>query len=153
MRKLRTALIAIAAVVLAAPLGCSRNESKGPVVEYYEPAYRQLPPEPVYSRVGWSHLSGPIKPRVRQDAPLLMPVMAFELPRSTVGEAIEALAQAIGYSWSYPPEAAGRRIAIKMTAPIDEILREIGRQGGVYGVLDHEERRIRVVSKSLLEAN
>src|SRR5690349_15105847 len=99
---MRKALITIAAILTAAPLGCSKNDSKGPVIEYYQPAFRQFPPEPVYSRVTWSQLPGPIKPRVRQDAPLLVPTIVFDMPKSTVGEAIEALGQAIGYSWTYP---------------------------------------------------
>src|SRR5262245_36490409 len=117
--------------------GCSSKKPVEPVIEYYQPAFRQLPPEPVYSRLTWGHLPQPIKPKVRESAPLLMPVMAFELPRTTLGEAIEALAQSIGYYWSYPADVSRRPIAIKMTGSVDQILREIGKQADVYAILDH----------------
>lgn len=147
---MRGALIFITGCSLLVLSGCA-PKAKGPVIESYTPAYRQFPPEPVYSRVAWVYPPAPLKPKVRtEDVPMLEPSIVFDLPHSTVGEAIEALAQAIGYTWIYPPEAAKRPISIKMDAPVEEILREIGRQGGVYGVLDHAQRRIRVVSSALL---
>lgn len=143
-------ILFIALVSLLGLASCSSNEPTGPLVEYYQPAFRQFPPEPVYSRLTWSHLPQPIKPKVRENAPLLMPTMSFELPRSTLGAAIEALAQSIGYYWSYPPESASRPIAIKMTGSVDQILKEIGRQADVYAVLDHKGRMVRVVSGEMI---
>jgi hypothetical protein len=148
--KLRVANILVAAGTCLLLSGCSSEKPKGPEIEYYQAAYRQLPPEPVYGRLMWSNLPAPIHPRARETAPLLMPTMAFEFPRSNLGDTIQALAQAIGYTWSCPNDVAKRPIAIKMTAPVDQILREISRQGQVYGVLDHEQRVVRVVSKSMI---
>jgi len=79
-----------------------------------------------------------------------MPTMSFELPHSTLGEAIEALAQSIGYYWSYPQESSRRPIAIKMTGSVDQILREISRQAEVYAVLDHKGRMVRVVTGEMI---
>ena len=121
-----------------------------PPIDYYPAAFRQLPPEPVYGRVTWSHLPEPFKPRVHDNAPLLLPTMTFEFPRSTLGETVQALAQALGYTWSYPEDAAKRPIAIKMTATAEEILNEIGRQAQVYGVFDHDQRVVRVITKSMV---
>jgi hypothetical protein len=146
----RAAVIILSVAILGLGACSSAKEPKGPFIEYYQPAFRQFPPEPVYSRLTWSHLSQPIKPKVRENAPLLMPTMAFELPRTTLGEAIEALAQSIGYYWSYPPESAGRPVAIKMTGSVDQILREIGRQADVYAVLDHKGRMVRVVTGEMI---
>ncbi|MFN8391982.1 MAG: hypothetical protein U0136_16955 [Bdellovibrionota bacterium] len=146
---MRHALL-LSLTLLTALTACSSAPPPGPEVEYYRAAYRQSPPEPVYGRVTWSHLPQPIKPRSKMDAPLLMPTIAFEFPKSTLGETVQALAQAIGYTWSFPDDAAGRPIAIKMTATVDQVFAEILRQGNVYGVLDHDGRVVRIVSRSMV---
>lgn len=117
-------------------------------VDYYHVAYRQLPPEPVYSRVTWSHLPQPIRPKVRNEAPLFLPTISFEFPNTTLYEAVEALAQTIGYRWEYPEGVGDRKIRIRMTGTVEEVLDEIGRQGNVHGVLDHENRIVRVMEES-----
>ncbi len=147
---MRIVAISFSLMIVLGATGCFSSKKDGPVIEYYQPAYRQSPPEPVYSRLTWSAMPGPIKPKARENTPMLMPELAFELPRSTLGEAIEALAQTIGYTWSYPAEASGRPIAIKMSGTVEDILRELGRQASVYTVLDHEQRAVKVVTKSML---
>lgn len=132
-------------------IGCSASKSEErtvTIVQDYYSSYRQLPPEPVYSRLTWSHLPQPIRPKSRENAPILMPEVSFELPKSNLEEAIQALAQTIGYDWSYPAEAKGRPIAINMVAPVDKVLKEIGRQADVVGVIDHQQRVVRVVNRS-----
>ena len=138
--------ILITAALAFGVTACSSKEPDGPIVEYYYPAYRQFAPEPVYSRLSWSHLPQPIHPKSKDNSPLLMPTLAIDLPRSTLGEAIQALAQTMGYTWTYPQDVAGRTIAIKMTGSVDEILGEIGRQARVLTVLDNESRMVRVVT-------
>lgn len=143
---MKRAIAAIAVLGLLSGCSASRPDPKTKItVQEYPVAYRQQPPEPVYSRLAWSHLPQPIRPKARDNAPLLMPVLSFELPKSTLGEAVQALAQTIGYRWSYPPEAARRPIAINMVASVDEILTEIDRQANVEGMLDHDRREVRVV--------
>ena len=117
-------------------------------VDYYHSAYRQLPPEPVYSRVTWTHLPQPIRTKVRDEAPLFMPTISFELPRSSLEEAIEALAQTIGYTWQYPKQVGKRKIAIKMIGTVQEVLDEINRQASVHAVLDHDQRIVRVMDEA-----
>ncbi len=134
-------------LLLLTSSSCSsaKKEEKS-VIEYYPVAYRQLAPQPVYSRVTWSNLPGPIPPKVRDNAPLLLPTISFELHRTNLDEAIQALAQTMGYTWSYPAEVAKKKISINMVAPVDEILREIESQAKVNAVLDHESRTLRIVS-------
>ncbi|MBP9838300.1 MAG: hypothetical protein KBC84_06260 [Proteobacteria bacterium] len=119
-------------------------------VEYYKPSFRQAPPEPVYSRVMWSQTSQPIKPKVKENAPLLMPEVDIELPKSNLEEAIQAIAQTIGYTWSYPKEIGSKPVRLKMVATVDEVLAEIDRQTNVTTVLDHESRVLKVVNNSLV---
>lgn len=127
---------------------CSGNDPY--VVEYYEPAYRQAPPEPVYSRLTWSHVPEPIQPRNPDSAPLIMPVISFEMQDASLKEAIESLAATMGYRGEYPGELAGRRISIQMQGTIIEVLLEIGHQADAYTMLDHKERLVRVVPKNML---
>ena len=112
-------------------------------------AFRQLPPPPVYSRVMWAHPPQPIGKKASNSSPLIQPVISFELPESTLREAIEALAQSIGYNWHYPAGLARRSVSIKMVGSVEEILLEIGRQGGVGTELDHQRRLVRVVGRQM----
>lgn len=143
----RSAVLSLLVLSLLTTIGCApaKKEEKT-VIEYYPVAYRQLAPQPVYSRVTWSHLPGPIPPKVRDNAPLLMPEVSFEMHRTNLDEAIQALAQTIGYTWSYPANVAKKKVSINMVAPVDEILREIENQTKVKAVLDHESRTLRIVS-------
>ena len=130
-------------VIFAGAVSCSSGPSV--YVEPYHVAYRQAPPEPVYSRLMWSQLPGPIRPKSTAEAPLYLPVVSIELPNATLGEAIEALATTMGYRWDYPSGLARRPVHIKMDGTADEILSEIGRQGGVQTMFDHEARMVRVM--------
>jgi hypothetical protein len=143
--------ITFSLVLLLGVVSCSSTSDEVPVrVEYYKSAYRQFPPDPVYSRLMWSQLPKPIMPKSTDNAPYLLPTIAFELPDSTLGEAIEALAQTMGYRWDYPSGLAKRAIHIRMDGTVEEVLKEIGRQGGVQTMLDHEQRLVRVMGEGVL---
>jgi hypothetical protein len=116
-------------------------------VVYYEPATRQSPPEPVYSRMMWSHLPEPIKPRTKNEAPLLMPEIFVELKNVTVDEAIEAVAQTIGYRWEQSAGSSTSRISIHMEGTVEQIFQEIRRKSNIALTLDHEKRIVKLASK------
>lgn len=130
-------------LILLFAISCSSG--KAPVrVEHYQPVYRTSPPNTVYSRVMWSHPPHPIKPRVKSNAPLLLPNFKFELPNSTFDVAIESLAQAMGYRWDYPSSFAKRKIKINMQGDAEEILAEINLQAKSSVILDHSARILRI---------
>ncbi len=133
-----------AAVGLVFLTGCSNKERFEPPVEYYYPVRRQLPREPVYGRLTWSHLPNPLPRKVKEDAPLLSNTISVEVTHSNLEEAVEALAQTIGYRWELPKSIANRRVSIKFVGTAEQALNEIMRQAGVSGELDHKERIIRV---------
>ena len=128
--------------------------SSAPVykIVHYQPAYRQEAPQPVYSRLMWSHLPESIKPRSRADAPLMMPEVFVELKDVTADEAVEALAQTMGYRWENSGSASGTRISIHREGTVDEILGEIKAKTNLALELDHENRVIRLADKRLLPA-
>lgn len=138
----RSILLGFGAFLL---IGCSSK----PIykIVYYQPAYRQSPPEPVYSRIMWSHLPEPIKPRTRNDAPLLLPEIFVELKNVSVDEAIEAVAQTMGYRWEQSV-GSSNRISIHMEGTVDEVLQEIRKKSNVALTLDHERRVIRLADRS-----
>ena len=140
--------IALGILSVSALSACAKEDPQP--VEYYDVAFRQLPPAPVYSRVMWSQLPHPVKPKVQNTAPLLLPVVDFEMPQTTLGEAVEALAQAMGYRWHYPSGASGRKIAIRMSGSVEEVLAEITRQAGVQGVMDHEKRIVMILDEEMV---
>ena len=116
----------------------------------YWPSVRKYKPQPVYSRMMWSHPPQPIPEQAEEKTLYLSPVIAFELPDSTLQEAITALAQTIGYRWDYPPQLADRSVSIVKTGSVKEILREVGLQAQVATELDHERRLVRVIDTSTI---
>lgn len=146
-RGLLTAFRALGVLLGASLIGCSSSTDSEKLVrvQYYDVAYRTSPPEPVYSRLTWSHLPAPIRTKAKETAPMIMPSVSFEFPRSNLQEAVEAVAQTIGYNWSYPKGISGRPVAIRMVGTVEEVLQEIGRQTRVVPVLDHENRVVRIL--------
>ena len=140
----QTLLAVILCSTLLSVVSCSSTKPQNVRVEYYRPAYRQIAPEPVYSRLTWSHLSSPDRPKLEGNAPLLLPIVSFELGSTTLDEAVEALAQTMGYRWSYPKDLAKRSVRLKMEGTVEEILNEIGRQAKVNAGFDHANRTIRI---------
>lgn len=110
--------------------------------EYYQMGYRSHPPETVYSRVMWSHLPAPMPHRSRNDSPLLDPEISFELPNSNLSESVQALAQAVGFRWSFPQDRASAPVSINQVGTVSEILAEICRQANLRGQIYIDERMI-----------
>ena len=131
--------------LLLIPVSCSTSSSEPEVVvRNYYPARRQLPPEPVYSRLTWSHLPNPISEESAINSPYLSRVISFELEQSNLEEAIDALAQSMGYEAIYSRTLAARPISISMEGTVFEVLNRICKQGKVIASINHDERAILV---------
>ena len=128
-------------------LGCSRS-APDPEPVVYSVSARQLPPDSVYSRVTWSQLAGPPPVAVRDETPLILPVMNVDLPKSTLGEALRLIALKVSFRADYPPELANRPVSVKISGRLDEVVREIGRQANVETDIDREARIIRAADNS-----
>ena len=124
--------------------GVPRPQDVDYSVEYYDYSTRKHKPQQVRSRVMWSHLPQPLPSEVETESPLIWPKMSFELPDSTLGEAIEAVCSAIGYRGHYSKRIANRPISVNKIATVDEILKELGKQARVVAELDHKNRTLRV---------
>jgi len=121
--------------------------------EYYKVVRQQLPPEPVYSRLTWSQLPAPAVAchscEAKEKAPLLQPVIQFNLAKSNLAEALEAVSQTIGYRLEFPAKWSKRPISINFTGTVEQALAEIAQQAGVRASLDHELRLVKVVDKKV----
>lgn len=144
MKYLRASIFLLLALTLTA---CAAQQPQE--VEYYRVAFRQHGPEPVYSRFMWSHLPRPFKPKAPETAPYYLPVVRFDLPDSTLEEAVESLAQAMGYRWHYPKSVAKRKVHIRMEGSVQDILEEISKQTKVHALFDHQQRMVRIMDKKM----
>lgn len=129
---------------------CSKKEVFQRQVEEYRPVTRKEAPEPVYGRVTWAHLPKPVAPKAVQNAPYLLPVVSFDLVDSNLEEAIEALAQTMGYDRHYPKSVAKRKVSIKMVGTLEEVLAEIVKQAKVTARFEHERKLVRVFEDRML---
>lgn len=150
IRNLKTLFLAVALVCLLAGCSSSSAPAKEPEI-VYTPAFRKLPPEPVYSRLTWSHLPEPIPGKSKEKPPYLWPVISVDLADATLAEALDALTQTIGYQSYYPVEISERKVSLKMRGTVEEILSVIAGQVGVVAELNHTERMVRVVEDIGLE--
>lgn len=129
---------------------CSKKEVYQRQLEEYRPVTRREAPEPVYGRVTWAHLPKPVAPKALSNAPYLLPVVSFDLVDSNLEEAIEALAQTMGYDRHYPKSVAKRKVSIKMVGTVEEVLTEIASQAKVTARFEHERKLVRVFEDRML---
>ena len=144
---LLNSFLALTAVVVTT--GLSSCSSKKPLykIEYYKPSYRQSAPDPIYSRLMWSQVPEPVKPRTKSDAPLILPELFVELKDVNVDEAVEAVAQTMGYGWENSGAGSSGRISVHIEGTIEEIISEIGRKSNLSFNLDHERRMIKLADR------
>ena len=141
MKTSKITWLLLAAVGLA--IGCG-DPAFVVKTEPYKPAFRQEPPEPVYSRVTWSHLPYPAPPETDSRSPLLRPSVKVEFVRATLGEAIRALAKDLHYDNDCPSELCSRTVTLHESGTLDQILENLSAQAKVIATVDHEGRLIRV---------
>ena len=119
------------------------NKERDP---FFRTVTRQLAPEPSYNRLRWGHLPSPIPVSAEQDpsAPLILPVVHFEITKGTLREAAAMLAATTKYGSYTSSSVEGRRISLNMLGTVDEIASEISRKTGISAVIDHNNRQVRL---------
>ena len=141
-------------------VGCSSSDKpnlRG--IEYYKVPSMRHPNPPRYGTTMWSlHPSnlgiGNSDSQVceKNCSPVIGPEFSFEMPDSTLGECVQALAQAMGFRWKYPPEVSNRKVSINMVGDSNTILSEISKRAGVYGSIDYSKRTV-IVTTSVSKGN
>ena len=125
---------------------CSSNNKKLEV-QKYRPAAHQLPLEPRYSRVTWSHLPKPIVPESNTKGPYMRKVMSYEVPNSNVKESVTILSNSVGYEAIIPRELEKRKVSLIMEGTTIEILTAICTQADMTAEIDDMRRTIRVFDR------
>ena len=141
--------LSIVGCLLALSLGGCDTTKPRFEVEYYKPAMRQLPTEPQYSRTTWSQLPEPMPEAAPSDAPMIAPKVDYAVRSVTVCEAIDALADSMGYRPECPISQRMLRITVQNNGSPAEIAKAIGQQAGINVVLDSQMRVVRVVDDAV----
>lgn len=132
--------------------GCSSNTDTSIkiVQETYYPVRRQTPPEPVYSRVTWSHLPKPIGSVSNNKTVFLHKTTSYEFKKSTLAEAVDAVAQSIGFEAVYPKNIAKRPVTMKLEGSPDDALAKLCEQTNTSIEVDQSARKLTIVDKALV---
>jgi hypothetical protein len=116
-------------------------------------AFRQIPPEPTYNRLGWSATEEmPSKEYARDDSqrPVVSPIIQFEAKQKTLDEIALMLGAASRYRTFVASSISKRRVSLQMLGTLDEISEALERQSGAKIVVDHVLREIRVLGSGYI---
>ncbi|MCB0320342.1 MAG: hypothetical protein KDD60_05395 [Bdellovibrionales bacterium] len=127
--------------------GCSSHEFEEPAqVRVYSIADRQLPRDPVYSRLRWVHLPEMHPARhveVNPERPLLLPVNHFSIQDKPLCDAAALLAGSARYSAYCSSLLKDEKISLEALGTIDEIATLIEKNSQARVIVDHSNREVR----------
>jgi len=149
MYSARLGIMAVAALLFG---GCSTTS-----VPEWQPekrtrtfsvAQRQLPPEPVYSRLRWVRPPEniPGDQGVSDSAPAIMPVMHLEVKDTSLEEVAKILASAAQYSSYCSSLIAKQTVTISRLGTLDELGTEVQKAAQIRVIIDHGTRQIRFLA-------
>lgn len=144
----------IAALFAALALGaCASTEPtpKPPRRAYYFPS-RQLPLEPVYSRLREVRSPDPLPDKLflAQQPPIIHPVFHMKVRNVTLEKAAQLLASTARYNAYCAGTIADRKISVNDLGNIDELGRKIARKADINVVVDHENAEVRFLPNAVV---
>lgn len=142
--------IIIAALTILS--GCAMEPKMDPDKEKLPKVFkiqtRQIAPPPTYNRLTWANLdSMPSRDLPSTAAPLLTPVIQFEVRNTKLEDAAKMLAATSQYSSYCASTIATQKITLNRLGTIDELGEAIGKQAGIKVVVDHEGRSVRFLAQ------
>lgn len=146
----RSRIVALGALFIVVCSGCASNSREWkpiPTQITYEVAHRQLPPEPVYNRLRWVRPPEVLPARLPKsgEAPLIKPVIEFQVRNTPLEEVAQVLAASARYGSYCASSVATQRLTLQRLGTIDEIARAIEQEAKVAVVVDHERRMVRIL--------
>lgn len=146
---LKRLLSACTACSLLAIVGCSAKVSPDSERKVFGVSVRKWEPQPVYKRTRLVHLPAPIPvaQNLKSSAPLMLPVIHFELTDSTLEEAAKLLGGTARYASYCASSIADQRITLTALGTVDELARKIGKIAKIQTVVDHHNREVRFLAK------
>ena len=141
--------IAFAPILLVLVVsGCSQHSAPTSERKLFGISVRKHEPQPVYKRTRLAYLPAPI-PVARtynSTAPLILPVIHFELADASLEEAAKVLGQTARYSSYCASTIAEKRISITALGTVDELAQAIAKSAKIETVVDHHNREIRFLA-------
>ncbi|NLF25450.1 MAG: hypothetical protein GX589_07305 [Deltaproteobacteria bacterium] len=115
-------------------------------------ATRQLPPEPVYGALRWVRPPQVLPEREipTSSAPLLMPVIQFEVKDKPLSEVALILAATAGYRSYCAGSIASQKLTLVSLGTLEELGREIEEQAEIEVLINHRYKEVRFLAKDLV---
>lgn len=143
-------LRSLLACVTCVAIGCSSHKSADNERKVFGVSVRRYEAPPVYKRTRLVQLPAPVPVarRYKATAPLMLPVIHFELTDASLEEAARILGETSRYSSYCASTIAEKRITLTALGTVDELARKISKLAQVETVVDHHNREIRFLANS-----
>ncbi len=137
-----------AALLAAAFLGCSRHAPVDSERKVFGVSVRRYDPQPVYKRTRLAYLPAPIPVArtYRSTAPLILPVIHFELTDASLEDAARILGETSRYSSYCASSVADKKITLTALGTVDELAKKIAKVADISTIVDHHNREIRFLA-------
>jgi len=150
MKTLRSGLGALIGVTLVGCATTSGPEWQPPKqIRTFSVAMRQLPPEPVYSRLRIVRPPEviPNAPRVDTQAPAVVPVLHLEVKDMKLDEVARVLASAAQYSSYCSSLVAQQTLSLNRLGTLDELGAEVEKAAQIRVIIDHAGRQVKFLAE------
>ncbi len=110
---------------------------------------RDHAPQPVYKRTRLVHLPSVVPP-TPQDlgrAPMILPVVHFELVDASLEDAARILGQTSRYTSYCASTIADKRVTLTALGTIDELASKISTLANIETIVDHHNREVRFLAR------
>jgi len=138
-------------------IGCStRNKEPqwepGRKQRVFTIATRQLPPQPVYGRTRWVRPPQVLPARKLEvpSAPLIMPIIEFEVKGRPLSEVALILAATAGYRSYCASSIASQKLSLTSLGTMEELALEIEELARIKVIIDHRQKEVRFLSKDTI---
>ena len=126
----------------------------------FMPSYRTSAPAPVYARTRWVQLPEVLPARESEEgrgvstyenAPSLRPVYQLTIKNGTLEETARVLGAMARYSSYTTPSLATRKVSFQNLGTIDELAEIIEDKERIKVVVDHENKEVRFLVRTVTE--
>jgi hypothetical protein len=130
-------------------LGCSTRAPVSSERKLFGVSVQRYAPQPVYKRTRLVHLPSPLPETSAQSAaaPLILPVIHFEIVDASLEEAAKVLGQTSRYSAYCASTVADKRITLTALGTVDELAEQIAKIAKIETIVDHHNREVRFLAR------
>ena len=134
---------------LSAMLGCSARAPASSERKLFGISVQRYAPQPVYKRTRLVHLPSPLpEPNAQSSAaPLILPVIHFEIVDASLEEAAKILGKTSRYSAYCASTVADKHITLTALGTVDELAEQIAKIAKIETIVDHHNREVRFLAR------